>query len=276
MQREARVGRGGRGRSHEEDVRRAVLADEDRPGDCADEGDALRPAHREAADRFEQTHPNARILISTGPTNALARQILLGAPADILVSANDVRTDTVVDQFPRSQSIALTGNRLVLITPKQDIAGVSNPADLAAPNVTRIAIAGERVPAGVYSQQSLRWLGIFDTLVAENRLVRGRDVRSVLAYVHRAEVDAGIVYATDARLSDQVRIVCPLAPESHDLIVYSATLMMKPSSSQTNGRREAHACFKSLQSADVKSLFDQHGFSHVAADQRSSLQITGH
>lgn len=221
----------------------------------------------EAARRFEQAHPNVRILISTGPTNTLARQIQSGAPADVFVSASAVWSDAVKRQFPRAQSVDLTSNRLVLVVPKRSDVKITEPVDLTSPAVKRIAIAGEKVPAGMYSEQCLRSLEIFETLVAEKRLLRGRDVRSVLAYVHRGEVDAGMVYATDARLSDQVRIICSIDTHLHRPIVYSATLMSS-SLSQENRSEGDLAFFEFLQTAETKAILKQHGFSELSSDPR--------
>ncbi|MBA2115382.1 molybdate ABC transporter substrate-binding protein [Bremerella alba] len=160
------------------------------------------------------------IELSTGPSHALAQQILSGAPADLYVSANRQWAAEIRDANRASQSVDWLTNSMVVVVPANSRLQITRLEDLTSDEVQRIAIAGKNVPAGIYAQQSLSYYRLWEPLGAAGKIIRGHDVRSALAYAQRGEVDAAIVYATDARLTDQVRVVFRLDPVSHAAIVY--------------------------------------------------------
>ena len=166
------------------------------------------------------------IIPSFAASSTLARQIENGAPADIFVSANRRWMDYLEERgrIDPASRCDLLGNRLVLVAPADSAFAVAIAPDFALAEALggrRLAIGDpDHVPAGLYGRQALKALGVW-TSVAD-RLVRSADVRAALALVARAEVAAGIVYATDARLSDRVRVVDGFPAASHDTIVYPA------------------------------------------------------
>jgi molybdate transport system substrate-binding protein len=149
-----------------------------------------------------------------GASGTLARQIKEGAPADLFVSADELRVDQLEKAgllLPGTRQTILA-NQLVLIVAAENAAPVSSLADLAKVGVKRIAI-GEpaTVPVGTYTKAHLEKLGLW-TQVA-GKCVPLENVRAVLAAVESGNADAGFVYRTDALISQKVRVavMVPLA-----------------------------------------------------------------
>lgn len=207
-----------------------------------------------AAARKSIDHP-VEIEISTGPSHALAQQILSGAPADIYVSANHLWADKLVDAGHAEQSNDWLSNGLVVVVPADSKLQLSSPADLDSDQINRLAIAGENVPAGIYAQQSLTFYKLWDKLNADGKIVHGHDVRSTLTYAEHGEVDAAIVYATDARLTDRVRVVLRLDPESHRPIVYPLVRLRTKHPSP-----EADLVFQFFQTQEAAQIAEKFGF----------------
>jgi molybdate transport system substrate-binding protein len=202
---------------------------------------------------------DAKVTVVPGGSNTLANQVLAGAPADLFLSANAKWADAVTQKLPGARRVNLLTNDLVLIVPAQNPAHITRPADLLLPAVKRIALAGETVPAGLYAQQALTSLKLYDPLLQSGRLVRGHDVRMTLSYVQRGEADAGIVYSTDARASDQVRIVATFDPATFEPIVYPLVLLESASRSPA-----AQKFFDFLQSKEADAAFERRGFRRAA------------
>ncbi|UUO09134.1 molybdate ABC transporter substrate-binding protein [Blastopirellula sp. J2-11] len=210
---------------------------------------SLTNAIQEAADAWSHKS-GIQVRISFGPSNALAQQILSGAPADVYLSANERWADALAAQDQIDQRIAMLSNRLVWIAPQENRAGIANPSEIVE-KARRIALAGENVPAGMYADQSLRSSGIYNKLA--DRIVRGADVRTTLAYVEQGEVDAGIVYATDAAITKRVIVLGELDPASYDSIIYPAVLLK-------DAPPEAAGFFTFLQSSEAREIFARHHF----------------
>ncbi|MCC9607878.1 molybdate ABC transporter substrate-binding protein [Blastopirellula sp. JC732] len=221
---------------------------------------SLTDAVEEAADAWEE-ESGEKVRISFGPSNALAQQILAGAPADIYLSANEQWADALAEQDRVEKRVALLSNRLVWIVPKENRAGIADPSEIAA-KAKRIALAGENVPAGIYADQSLHASGLYDEVA--KRIVRGNDVRTTLAYVEQGEVDAGIVYATDAAITDRVTTLGELDPASYDPIRYPAILLKGAEPA------EAKEFFAFLQSPAAQEIFARHHFVVLPAESGES------
>jgi molybdate transport system substrate-binding protein len=198
------------------------------------------------------------IRVSYGGTNQLAMQILEGAPADVFLSASDSWMKHVEDAGVVAQVEPLLTNRLVIIVPSGNDADIYVPDDLVRVGVTRIALAGENVPAGQYAEQALRALNVHDSLSATGRIVRGNDVRAVLNVVARGEVDAGIVYETDAAVSAGVEIVHRFDTSLHAPIVYTVALLASATSNEA-----ALAVWAHLRSPAAETVWTRHGFARI-------------
>src|SRR5262249_54167719 len=147
------------------------------------------------------------------------------APAQLFLSANEKWADFVKEKGFVQETKLLLGNSLVIVTPKGNPAGIYKADDLMKTSLNRLAVAGPTVPAGIYARQALKSLKIWDALEANKKVVPGDNVRVALTYVERGEADAGIVYATDAKISDKVEQVFTFPADAHDPIRYPLVLL---------------------------------------------------
>jgi molybdate transport system substrate-binding protein len=218
---------------------------------------STKEAVEELAAIFEK-QTGTRVRVSAGPSNALATQIAAGAPADLFLSANEKWGQHVKEQGLAEDVIPLLTNGLALIVPRNNPAQVQSPTDLAGRRVKRVALAGENVPAGIYAQQALHELAIFDLLVGANKIVRGQDVRIVLSYVARGEADAGVVYDTDARIEKNVIVVDRFDPKTYDPIVYPLVLVKREQANPA-----ARKLYDFFRSPEAGAVFEKFGFQRL-------------
>lgn len=174
---------------------------------------SLSNAFKDMVMQFELEHPGIKILPSFAASDVLMQQIINGAPVDIFASADPYAMDRAVeaDVIDPSSRQDFVRNELVLIAPAQDHRAITSIDDLAAASVTRIAFGNpDTVPAGRYTQAALERSGHWGGV--KNKQILGQNVRQVLDYVARGEVDAGFVFATDAAtLPDKVTVVQALS-----------------------------------------------------------------
>ncbi|HUH95857.1 MAG TPA: molybdate ABC transporter substrate-binding protein [Anaerolineales bacterium] len=165
---------------------------------------SLTDAFDEIGRAFEASHPGVTVQFSFAGSQTLRAQIEQGAPVDIFASANTKEMDTLVGEHKvdsNAPQIFLT-NRLVVILPANNPAGISSLQDLARPG-TKIVLAAASVPAGSYALQVLDNLNAqygsdFKTRVLANVVSSETDVKQVVAKVQLGEADAGIVYISDS------------------------------------------------------------------------------
>jgi molybdate transport system substrate-binding protein len=192
-------------------------------------------------------------------SSRLATQIVNDAPADLFLSANDKWADFVKEKGYAHESRPLLANNLVLIVPKGNPAGISKPEDLIGASVKHVALAGSAVPAGIYARQALQKLGLLDALEKEKKIVAGEDVRVTLTFVERGEAEAGIVYDTDARITDKVEVVHTFASNTHDPIRYPLVLLKAGQEKDT-----ARKFFEFMQSPRASEVFKKQGFTTLS------------
>lgn len=153
-----------------------------------------------AAD-FEATG-GPQVALSFAGSSTLAAQIVEGAPADVFASANLVQMDAVTTERPTVEPPAVFAtNRLVIVVERGNPLGIKEVSDLAD-NTVLVALADPQVPVGRYSEAMFAAAG-----VAVEPVTFESDVRAVLAKVELGEVDAGVVYATDATGNAEVEVV---------------------------------------------------------------------
>jgi molybdate transport system substrate-binding protein len=218
-------------------------------------------AMAEILQRFE-AETGVPAVASFASSSTLAKQIARGAPADIYVSAN-VRWMDYLENAGAIQAdsrVDLLGNALVLVTARGSGFDCDPGAgcDLAAAlGDGRLAVGDpDHVPAGLYAKQALIRLGQWPEL--EPNLARASDVRGALALVTRGETPAGIVYATDAALHEDVETVATLPADSHDPIVYPAARVAD------SDRPQAAALLRYLAGPQARDVFARYGFTVVA------------
>jgi molybdate transport system substrate-binding protein len=181
---------------------------------------SVQDAMRDVQALYEEENPGVAITYNFGSSGSLAQQIAQGAPADVFLSASKKWMDDLDEkgQILDGTREDLLLNSLVLIVPldKDDVTDFS---DIATDKISRIAIGEpESVPAGRYAKEALTSLSLFDAL--QPKMVFTKDVRQVLSYVETGNVDAGLVYATDANVSDQVQVITTAPADTHSPIIY--------------------------------------------------------
>lgn len=170
---------------------------------------------------FEEAHPEIALDHNFASSGALQRQIEQGAPADVFFSAGVRQMDALAErQLLDSETRRdLLTNRLVLVVPADSTQNLKAFTDLDAKTNAKIAVGEfQSVPAGQYTQQVLARLDLLDPL--RSQFVFFSNVRGVLAAVESGNADAGVVYATDASISDRVQVVATAPEKSHEPIVY--------------------------------------------------------
>ena len=209
----------------------------------------------EMGKKYNENQPGVTVTFNFGSSGALQQQIEQGAPADIFFSAaarqmnalkdgglmlNDTITDLIV-------------NEIALVVPKGN--SKITFSDLGADGIKSIAIGDPgSVPAGQYATEIFAHLGI-DAAV-ESKLILGKDVRQVLTYAEEGEVDAGIVFKTDALVSEKIEL-CETAPAgSHTKAVYPVGIVKD---SKNVDLAKDFIAF--LNSADGIATFEKYGFS---------------
>ncbi len=197
--------------------------------------------------------------MSFGSSSTLARQIEQGAPANVFASADEKWMDYLADKkliVPGTRK-DLLGNDLVLVVPADKPRHVTighgfNLVGMLGPN-GRVATGDPaHVPVGIYAEQALKRLGIWDTV--SPRLARADDVRSALLLVERGEAPAGIVYATDAAVSKAVMVAGTFPADSHDPISYPFAVV------QSGDTPEAHALMTYVSGSQARAIFVKRGF----------------
>jgi len=217
---------------------------------------SLKDALGEIQKNYESKNPTIKLIYNLGASGALQKQIEQGAPADIFMSAapkqmNDLEAKNLVNKATRKN---LVENKLVIIVPKASTLPISTYEDLAKDEVQKLSI-GETgsVPAGQYAHEVLKKLGIWDKI--KDKAVLAKDVRTVLTYVETGNVEAGIVYKTDAISSDKIKISA-IAPEgSHQPIVYPVAVL-----SGTKQQKAAEDFLTYLSTPECKAIFEKYGF----------------
>jgi molybdate transport system substrate-binding protein len=217
---------------------------------------SLKDAFKEISSVYEK-RTGIRVRLNLGASGLLQKQIEAGAPADVYASAGVKQMDAleaggwIVPETRRS----FVRNRLVLVVPAGSTPAMKSFADLAGPSISRLAIGNPKtVPAGQYARQSLKKLALWDRL--ESRLVPAENVRQVLDYVARGEVDAGIVYASDVSVSRGIAVVAAQAPEdSHDPILYPVAVV-----TETEFPREAAEFIDLVLDDSGQAIMRKYGF----------------
>ena len=207
--------------------------------------------------QFEKQNPSVTISISYGGSGALQTQIEEGAPADVFMSAAMKQMTALNDEglMDSDSIVQLLENKVVMIVPKESDMSVSSFEDAATDAVTMIGL-GEpgSVPVGQYSEEIFESLGILDAV--KEKANYGSDVRTVLSWVETAAVDCGVVYATDAYTSEDVKIVCEAPEGSCSKVIYPVGVV-----AASEHPDEAAAWLAFIQSEASMELFESYGFS---------------
>ncbi|OPX94031.1 MAG: Molybdate-binding periplasmic protein precursor [Syntrophorhabdus sp. PtaU1.Bin002] len=218
---------------------------------------SLKNVFEEIGKTYDGQNKGGKTYFNFAASGDLKRQIEAGAPVDVFASAALREMD---DLERRGLLVAGTrrnfaGNEMVLARPALSKVQISSFKDLTRPEVKKIAIGNPAtVPAGMYAEQVLKHLRIWDEV--KDKLIFGESVRQVLDYVARGEVDAGMVFSTDAKVrAKEVAVVMQAPRNSHNPVIYPIAVV--------KGARNADGArsfVDFVSSADGKKILEKYGF----------------
>lgn len=216
---------------------------------------SLTNAFQEIGQKFAGANPGVKFVPNFAASGALLQQIEKEAPVDVFASADQKTMDQANEKkliLPETRK-DFVSNSMVLIIPLDSKIAIKSPQDLLAKDVTKVTLGNpDSVPAGRYAQESLKNEGLWEKL--SPKLIPGDNVRQVLDYVSRGEVDAGFVFATDAAAAgDKVRVVATLT--KHQPILYPVAMV-----AGTRKKELAQRFIAFLLSKEGQEILSRHGF----------------
>jgi len=208
---------------------------------------------------YTEKKGNITITENLASSGTLQTQIENGAPTDVFLSAATKQMDALQSKelIIEDSRINLLNNKVVVIVPADSILTLTSFKDLTSASIKQIAIGDPKfVPAGTYAQQAFDFLNI--TTELQPKLILGSDVRQVLNYVESGNVDAGVVYATDAKISPKVKILTDAPDEINSKIVYPAAVIKA-----SKNAAAAREYIEFLLTDEAAAIFDSYGFSVI-------------
>ena len=221
---------------------------------------SLKNAFEEIGKIFEEKHYGRKVRFNFGASGDLARQIEAGAPVDVFASAAQKDMDDIDQKglIASGTRMNFAGNSVVLVKSGMSQIRMELFEDLRKPEVKKIVIGNPKsVPAGRYAEEVLKYLNLWE--VVKDKLVFAEHVRQALDYVVRNEVDAAMVYSTDAMIRPkEVKIVMKAPDKSHQPIVYPIGIVR--GSKNQSLAKEFIALVLSIEG---KNLLKKYGFETV-------------
>ncbi len=216
---------------------------------------SLTNALKEVAGAFEKTHSGVKIVCNFAASGVLLQQMATGAPVDVFAAAdqktmNQAQEKKLIVPGTRKNFVS---NRLVLIVPMDSKLSLSGLKDLTGPAVKRLAVGNPAtVPAGRYAKEALEQAGLWEAL--SPKFILAESVRQVLDYVRRGEVDAGLVYSTDAAIAaGKVKVVQTVT--EHEPILYPLAV-----TAATDKKALAQSWVEFVLSPPAQEIFQRFGF----------------
>ena len=216
---------------------------------------SLTDVLKEVATEYEKSSGD-KVVFNFAGSNFLARQIEAGAPADIFFSADEAQMDRVqtagfVVATTRRNRLS---NSLDIVIAKDNTTPIVSARDLAKPEIKRVALADPAgVPAGIYAKAYLEKQDLWAAL--SQKIVPTENVRAALAAVESGNVDAAIVYKTDAAISKITKIALEIPPADTPPIRYPVAVL-----TESKQRIAATKLIEHLFSPAATSVFQKHGF----------------
>lgn len=215
---------------------------------------SLKDAVGELKTIYEKQHTDVTITNNLAASGTLQKQIEEGAPADLFISAGKSQMDALSQKglIIEESRKDLLGNEMVLIAGKDSkLTGFDGLTD---PSIEKISIGTpETVPAGKYAQEALISLKLWDQL--QSKIVQAKDVRQVLTYVETGNVDAGLVYRTDAIVGKDIKVISAAPEGSYKSIVYPIAIIKS-----TKYQKQTEEFVKFLQTDEAVKVFEKYGF----------------
>ncbi|WP_342514093.1 molybdate ABC transporter substrate-binding protein [Sporosarcina sp. FSL K6-1522] len=205
---------------------------------------------------FEKEHENIKLTFIFGSSGKLVQQIENGAPSDMFLSASKKDMDTLQEGklLVEETRVDFTANELVLIANRDSTLTIDSFEAIDPAAIDHFAIGEpESVPVGRYTKEVLEHIGLWEPLAG--KMVQGSDVRQVLTHVEMGNADVGIVYSSDAKISDKVKVLATANAEWHEPIVYPGAVI-----SESKHVDEAKAFMAFLTSDAGKEILKRYGF----------------
>jgi molybdate transport system substrate-binding protein len=215
---------------------------------------SLKDALDKVIDSYTAIHDDVNIIANYGSSGSLMSQINEGAKVDLFISAAQGQMDVLYDRglIVEETRSNILQNSLVFIIAKGKSPITLN--DIKAGDLETIAIGETNsVPAGQYAREAFENLGLYKDM--EDKLLFAKDVRTVLRWVETNNVQGGIVYSSDASISDKVEVSFIIPPESHAPITYPAAVI--DSSLSKDGARKF---LDYIRGEDASEIFEYFGF----------------
>ena len=217
---------------------------------------------KEIADKFSDEE-KIKVNISISSSGILANQILKGVPADIFISASKEWIDFLIENKRLDEKLTkpIIGNELALVSKrgtfrniKKNIFEANNFIQIL--NNNRLVLGGPaHVPAGRYAKISLENLGLWS--LVKDRVIKQVNVRAALTMIERGEINLGIVYKTDIKLSKGIEIIEIFPKKQSPEIVYYASILK-------NKKNEKNIkFFNALTESNSLIIFKKNGFNQL-------------
>lgn len=216
---------------------------------------SLKDSMNEVKQVYEAEKENVKVIFNYGSSGTLQQQIEQGADVDIFVSAAAKQMDALEkkDLIVKDTRKTILQSDVVLIVPKEN-STIASFQDLTTEKAKKIALGEPKsVPAGQYAVEVFTKLGILDKI--KEKEVYAKDVKEVLTWVETGNADAGIVYATDAKISNKVKIVTIASADSHTPVIYPAAVIK--ASKKVDAAKDF---MKFLTDDKAKAVFEKYGF----------------
>ncbi len=198
---------------------------------------------------FEKAHPAVKVTMNFGASSALVKQVQDGAPVDLVATADTANLQKLTDATLVGDPTIFAKNRLEIMVPPSNPAGIASLADLAKPSV-KVALCSEQVPCGKFAKQILVTAGLTVTPVTLEENVKG-----VVTKVTLGEVDAGIVYVTDVLAAGPKAVGVVIPAEQNAVASYPLAIA---TGAPNKAAASAFAAFVS--SADGQKILGNRGF----------------
>ena len=220
------------------------------------------------AELYKSVAPNVTLVYTFDSSGTLKTQIQEGADCDIFISAAQKQMNQLdasvdagggntdgLDFVLQGTRCNLVENKVTLVVPEGNPAGISSFDDVATDKVKLIALGNSDVPVGQYSEEIFTAMGVWDQLNANQKITFGTNVKEVTSQVAEAAVDCGVVYGTDA-YSAGLEVVAEAPEGTHKPVVYPAAVL-----NTTKNGDAARAFLEFLKGDECTAVFESVGFS---------------
>ena len=217
---------------------------------------SLTDVMKELGAAYEKEHPKVKLVFNFGSSGALQQAIENGGETDLFFSAAQKQMNALEKSGNLAEGTRkeLLENEVVLIVPKEGGKDIKSFEELTRDDIQHVALGEPKgVPVGQYTEEILTKLGILDAVKA--KAVYGSDVRQVLSWTETGDADCGVVYATDAAVSDKVKVAARAPEGSHKPVIYPAAIIK-----DSKHMAEAKDFLAFVSTEQAKALFEKYGF----------------